>query len=112
VLVRADEAKLRQVVWNVLLNAVEASTARVTLRAEVQGNGGRLIVNDDGPGMAPEILAHVFEPFFTTKRSGTGMGLAIAQTIVDAHSGHVDIASDAGAGTRVSIWLPGATEAA
>jgi signal transduction histidine kinase len=106
VTVRADEAKLRQVVLNVLVNAIEAATAHVTLRAEAADGGGVLVVGDDGPGMTPEVLAHVFEPFFTTKRNGTGMGLAIAQTIVDAHAGRIDVAAGAGEGTRVSIWLP------
>jgi two-component system, NtrC family, sensor kinase len=110
VLVRADEAKLRQVVVNVLRNAVEAATARVTLRAEAGDGGGVLVVSDDGPGMAPEVLNRVFEPFFTTKREGTGMGLAIAQAIVDAHAGRIEVASKPGEGTRVSIWLPALTE--
>jgi two-component system, NtrC family, sensor kinase len=104
--VRGDEAKLRQVVVNVLVNAVEAATGKVTLVAETADGGGALRVVDDGPGMAPDVLAHVFEPFFTTKRGGTGMGLAIAQAIVDAHGGRIELTSRPGAGTRVSIWLP------
>jgi signal transduction histidine kinase len=102
----ADEAKLRQVIVNLVMNAIEAPSAHVTLRAERAVGGGVLIASDDGPGMTPEVLARVFEPFFTTKRNGTGMGLAIAQAIVDAHSGRIDIVSQAGAGTRVSVWLP------
>jgi signal transduction histidine kinase len=103
VMVRADEARIRQVIVNVLLNAIEAATAKVTLRAEP---GGALIVTDDGPGMTPEVLAHVFEPFFTTKRQGTGVGLAIAQAIIDAHGGRIEVASTPGAGTRVTIAIP------
>jgi signal transduction histidine kinase len=106
----ADEARLRQVVMNVLVNAFEAATARVDVTVAAQGGGGALVVADDGPGMAPEVMAHVFDPFFTTKRSGTGMGLAIAQAIVDAHGGRIDIVSAPGQGTRVSIWLPAPAE--
>jgi signal transduction histidine kinase len=107
---RADEAKLRQVVVNVLVNALEAATGRVEITAQAQGAGATLVVADDGPGMAPEVLAHVFDPFFTTKRTGTGMGLAIAQAIVDAHGGRIELASAPGAGTRAAIWLPAPAE--
>jgi signal transduction histidine kinase len=110
--VRADEAKIRQVVVSVLVNAIEAATHRVTLAAEARDGGGVLVIADDGPGMTQEVLGHVFEPFFTTKRNGTGMGLAIAQAIIDAHGGRIEIGSKPGEGTRVSIWLPAPTEAA
>jgi signal transduction histidine kinase len=106
VLVRADEAKTRQVVVNVLTNAVEAATTRVTVRARRDGDAGVLEISDDGAGMTEEVKAHVFEPFFTTKRNGTGMGLAIAQAIVEAHGGRIDLVSAAGEGTRVSLRLP------
>jgi signal transduction histidine kinase len=106
VLVRADVAKLRQVIVNLVRNAAEAPAPHITLHAEAANGGGVLVVSDDGPGMTPEVLARVFEPFFTTKRKGTGMGLAIAQAIVDAHGGRIEVASEAGAGTRVAITLP------
>jgi len=92
-----------------VMNAVEAATSRVTLHAEATDGGGALVVADDGPGMVPEVLARIFEPFYTTKRNGTGMGLAIAQAIVDAHAGRIEVSSRPGQGTRVSVWLPGAT---
>src|SRR5262249_7764696 len=110
VMVRADEVKIRQVIVNVVVNAIEAATARVRIRAEAQAGGGLLVGSDDGPGMTAEARAHVFEPFFTTKRSGTGMGLAIAQTIVDAHAGRIEVASQPGEGASVSLWLPAPTE--
>src|SRR5262249_13569433 len=96
------EAKPRQVIVNLVMNAIEAPSTRVTVGVE----RGVLVVSDDGPGMTSEVLAHVFEPFFTTKRNGTGMGLAIAQAIVDAHGGRIEIASTPGEGTRVSVSLP------
>jgi signal transduction histidine kinase len=63
-------------------------------------------LTDDGPGIAPDRLAHVFEPFFTTKARGTGLGLAIARKVVQAHGGRIDIASRPGAGTTVRLALP------
>ena len=109
--VRADEMKCRQVVVNILTNAVEAATSRVTVRVLSEDSAGVLEISDDGPGMTPEVQAHVFEPFFTTKRNGTGMGLAIAQAIVEAHGGRIDLTSRPGEGTRVRLqfspWTPG-----
>jgi len=110
VMVRGDEAKLRQVVQNVVMNAAQSAAPRVTLEAREADGGGLLVVTDDGLGMAPDVLAHAFDPFFTTKRHGTGLGLAIAQTIVDAHGGRIELASRPGEGTRVSLWLPRAEE--
>ena len=111
VIARADEPKLRQVLANILVNAAEAAAAGTApeIRVEVtQADEAVLTVTDRGAGMSPEVLAHVFDPFFTTKREGTGLGLPIAQAIVDAHGGHIDIASESGHGTRVSIRLPAA----
>jgi signal transduction histidine kinase len=106
--VRADESRLRQVVQNVIMNATEAGATHITVEAQDANGGGMLIVVDDGPGMAPDVQAHAFDPFFTTKRKGTGLGLAIAQAILDAHGGRIELTSRPGAGTRASLWLPGA----
>jgi two-component system NtrC family sensor kinase len=104
--VRADEARLRQVIQNLVLNASQAGATRIRLDARAADAGGRLVISDDGPGMTPDVLAHAFDPFFTTKRHGTGLGLAIAQAIVDAHGGRLELASLPGDGTRVTLWLP------
>jgi signal transduction histidine kinase len=68
----------------------------------------RLYVNDQGAGMAPEVVERAFEPFFTTKGigEGTGLGLSIAQGIVRDHGGWIDVESEVGKGSRFSIWLP------
>ncbi len=102
-----DESKLRQVVSNIITNAVEA-TPGGTIRIEaVSGDGqARLVVTDTGKGIPAEIMPRIFDPFFTTKASGTGLGLAIAQAIVDAHAGRLEIQSSPEHGTRVALTLP------
>jgi signal transduction histidine kinase len=64
-----------------------------------------MAVSDDGPGIAPEIVARIYEPFFSTKEAGTGMGMAIVHSLVTQHGGVIDIASRAGA-TTITVALP------
>ena len=63
-------------------------------------------VRDNGCGIAPEKLDRIFNPFFTTKEKGTGLGMAIAKKIVEAHQGTIEVASEAGQGTEFRITLP------
>jgi signal transduction histidine kinase len=63
-------------------------------------------VEDNGPGITPDVQAKLFEPFFTTKQNGTGLGLAIAERIVQQHKGAIDFETDPGKGTRFRIMLP------
>jgi signal transduction histidine kinase len=118
--VRADPNQLQQVVINLLMNALEATPAggRVVVRGRpAAGVGGQpgveLAVADSGSGIRPEDLPRVFDPFFTTKPAGqgTGLGLAICREIVREHGGHIEVASEPGAGTTVRVWLPAATPA-
>ncbi|MBY0279842.1 HAMP domain-containing histidine kinase [Candidatus Binatia bacterium] len=120
--VRLDAGEAQQVLTNVLLNAVQASHegGRVHIGVEErqatppQARGGsegryvRIVVADDGQGIAPEDLPHVFEPFFTTKGpgEGTGLGLAIAEGIVQDAGGWIEVRSEAGRGTEMAIHLP------
>jgi signal transduction histidine kinase len=67
-------------------------------------------VNDNGPGIAPELRDRVFKPFFTSKRNGTGLGLALVQRVVQAHHGTVAVESDVGRGTTFRVELPAAGE--
>lgn len=108
VVVAADAGKLRQVIANVVMNAAEATGAAGTIRIDAHGGDdqGTLTITDDGPGIAPEVRDQVFEPFVTTKPSGTGLGLTIAQAIVDAHGGRIAIVSSLDHGTCVSLHLP------
>jgi signal transduction histidine kinase len=63
-------------------------------------------VEDDGPGMPPEVADKIFSPFFTTKPQGSGLGLAIVRKIVDAHDGRIDVGRGAAGGTRFLLTLP------
>jgi len=107
--IHADPAKLRQVLWNLLRNAADAAAAggkHVQIDAHRTPDATTIVVSDDGPGIAPEQLAHVFDPFFTTKSKGTGLGLAICHAIVAEHDGHIDVASELGKGTMMEVVLP------
>jgi signal transduction histidine kinase len=103
-----DEAKLRQVVVNLLINAVEATQppGAVTLQTASEDEMVLLAVTDTGCGNPSEVLPRVFDPFFTTKPKGTGLGLAVSQAIVDAHGWRLDIASQPERGTRATLHLP------
>lgn len=103
-----DEAQIQQVICNLLLNAAYAceNAGEVTCRVRQLPSRIRVIVEDNGKGMPPEVLARVFEPFFTTRARGTGLGLPICKRIVEAHGGTIDIQSVAGKGTRVTVEIP------
>ncbi|RMH45117.1 MAG: PAS domain-containing protein [Deltaproteobacteria bacterium] len=113
--IEADAEKLRQVLWNLLRNAAEAAGAtggRVDLRVGREGDHAVVCVADDGPGMPPEVVAHMFDPFFTTRAGGTGLGLAIVRHIVDEHGGAIDVDSAPGRGTRITVRVPAGPAAA
>lgn len=103
-----DETQMQQVFCNLLLNAADAceSGGEITCRVRQLPAKIRIIVEDDGKGMPPEVLARVFEPFFTTRAKGTGLGLPICKRIVEAHGGTIDIQSVVGKGTRVTVEIP------
>ncbi len=103
-----DVEKLKQVVLNLVVNALDAMPDGGTLWARVGREGSEvwMSVADDGPGVDPNILAEIFDPFFTTKAAGTGLGLAIVRKIVDQHAGRVVVDTAKGQGTTVKIVLP------
>lgn len=103
-----DVEKLKQVVLNLVVNALDVMPDGGTLWAQVgrEGNEVWMSVRDDGPGVDPNILAEIFDPFFTTKAAGTGLGLAIVRKIVDQHAGRVVVDTAKGQGTTVKIVLP------
>jgi signal transduction histidine kinase len=93
---RGDCVQVQQVVLNLILNAVEATGSvevgarELVISAEQTKTGGALVaVRDSGPGIGPEHLERVFEAFYTTKSSGTGMGLSICRSIINAHGGRL-----------------------
>jgi len=108
--VRADSSKLRQVMWNLLRNAADAAAAggkHVTVTATLDGNDDvRMSVDDDGPGIPADKIAHIFDPFFTTKQRGTGLGLAVCHAVIAEHGGRIDVESEVGKGTKMVVTLP------
>jgi two-component system sensor histidine kinase HydH len=105
-----DGHRLRQVLTNVVRNAVEAAERRPGGRVNLtcRGRDGSVVfeIADNGVGMTPEERERMFLPFFTTKPTGTGLGLAIVKKIVDLHAGEIRVTSERGRGTRVTIVLP------
>ncbi len=103
---RLEEERIKQVVHNLVRNAVEAapSGGRVHVRVDAEPGWGRLEVEDDGPGL-PAHNAPIFEPFYTTKPGGTGLGLAIVSRIVGDHGGEVGVESRPGR-TIFRVRLP------
>jgi two-component system sensor histidine kinase HydH len=105
---RADRDRIKQVLLNLVLNAIDAmpSGGRLTMGGAASGTAVTLTVTDTGSGIPPELLPRVFEPYVTTKTKGLGLGLAIARRIVDAHGGRIEAESGAGQGTRFRVTLP------
>lgn len=107
-----DPERFRQILWNLLRNAVEASPAQtpieieLTVNAANQGGGIVLGIRDFGRGLAPEIRDHLFEPFRTTKSSGTGLGLAVVHRIVEKHGGSIELTDAPGGGVLARVVLP------
>jgi two-component system OmpR family sensor kinase len=109
VLVRADESGLRQVLANLLANVRIHTPADVPVRLGVERVDGvvRLLVEDKGPGLAPEDAARVFDRFFRAGGgAGSGLGLAIVQGVVHAHGGEVTVRTTPGEGLTVTVELP------
>jgi two-component system NtrC family sensor kinase len=108
--ITADPAQLKQVLVNLVVNALQAMPdgGTLTIRTRVDDPGVCLDVEDTGAGMSPEIREKVFLPFFTTKdvNEGTGLGLAVVHGIVAAHGGSIEVESQPGRGARFEIRLP------
>jgi len=107
-LVRADPESIRQVFWNLGINAVEAMDQGGTLTVSMQDFPNRvsIVFSDTGPGISREDLSRIFYPFYTTKERGTGLGLSIAYRIVEEHKGRLTAESTPGIGTTFEIILP------
>ena len=106
--VEADPQQIRQVFWNLCLNALQAMVEGGELQVAARREG-RLVqvrVSDAGHGIHAADLPHIFEPFFSTKSEGSGIGLALVHRIVQEHGGDIDVRSHAGQGTIFTITLP------
>jgi CheY-like chemotaxis protein/anti-sigma regulatory factor (Ser/Thr protein kinase) len=110
--VMADEGQLAQVFQNLVRNGVEAmpggGTVRVQLSRQTGSDGDEICiaVSDQGPGIAPELLDKIFLPFFSTKERGSGLGLAVAYSIIQNHGGRIQVSSALGVGTTFRVSLP------
>jgi two-component system, NtrC family, sensor histidine kinase PilS len=106
----ADADQLRQVMWNLLLNAVQAMPAGGVLSVQAAhrpAEGGiEVKIHDTGKGIKPEHLRQIFTPFFTTRHGGSGLGLSIVHRIIEAHHGRILVESREGQGTQVTLSLP------
>jgi C4-dicarboxylate-specific signal transduction histidine kinase len=115
VVVQGEPTRLRQVLHNLLQNAIDAQADRAgpsyAIAVEARPNEAVLAVSDNGPGFPADVIEHAFEPYVTTKPKGTGLGLAIVRKIVDEHAGRVTIANLPQGGARVTVVLPLAARA-
>lgn len=107
-LLELDEERVRQVLWNLLLNAAQAmpSGGMINVSAVQVGERVRLMVTDEGIGIPEEDLQRIFDPFYTTRQGGTGLGLANVERVAREHGGSVWVRSEPGGGTAIAIWLP------
>ena len=106
--VDGDRKQLKQIVLNLILNAIEAVPASGRVRVTLARDDDRVsvVVDDDGPGVSNELLDRVIEPFFTTKDAGSGLGLPIVYKFVQQHGGRVSIERSDLGGAKVSVQLP------
>ena len=115
-LIHIDANQMGQVLVNLLINAMDAMPhgGSLIFSSSFRKNTGtdgskrliRIIIKDTGDGIAPEHIKNIFDPFFSTKESGTGLGLPLSLGIVENHGGKLNISSEPGGGTTVSVELP------
>jgi two-component system sensor histidine kinase PilS (NtrC family) len=105
----ADSAQLKQIVWNLARNSINALGDEGTLKIVVEpvpNNRVRLIFEDTGAGMSPETVEQLFEPFTSSTSGGTGLGLSIVYQIIRDHNGAINVRSAEGEGTVITVELP------
>jgi nitrogen fixation/metabolism regulation signal transduction histidine kinase len=105
---QVDRAQIEQVLINLAKNAVEAGSPPDQVEIQVHDAGPQFLlqVRDRGSGMSEAVLEQALLPFYSTKRAGTGLGLALAREIAEAHGGRIRLANRPDGGLAVSIWLP------
>ena len=119
VLISGDEDAIKQLVWNLCLNGVQAMKSGGTLKLSLEkvsacqnksfksdDEGIVLMVEDEGCGMGPEQIKNIFDPFFTTKEDGIGLGLATVYQIVHRCGYHIEVSSEPGSGTVFTVFIP------
>jgi two-component system sensor histidine kinase FlrB len=108
-LILANRSALASAIGNLIQNALHAcgQGARLGITAvRAQADKVAIVVSDNGPGIAKHMQQQILEPFFTTKSQGTGLGLAVVQSVVKAHHGSLELDSEEGIGSRFSIIVP------
>jgi two-component system, NtrC family, sensor histidine kinase HydH len=111
-IISVDPDQLRQVLWNLISNAIQAmggtGTLMVSTRPAVPGEGTGVVfqVSDTGGGIPHDVVHNIFNPFFTTKAKGTGLGLPIVHSIVEKHGGTIHLDNREGVGVTFSVFLP------
>jgi len=112
--IMGDAGELREVLVNMVFNAVDAMPEGGTLTLSTQDAGGEVVltVADTGTGMAEDVRSRIFDPFFTTKgKAGMGLGLSVSYGIIRRHEGRVEVESEVGRGTTFRMWFPAVAEA-
>jgi len=107
-LVEHDPTLIQQVILNLELNGIQAISGAGQVRITLKEEPGFVVVQvtDTGKGISAEALPRIFKPFFTTRSEGTGLGLSLANSIVQSHQGRIEVSSTPGKGTQFRIWLP------
>jgi signal transduction histidine kinase len=103
-----DLGQIRQIVWNLLLNAIQAmpSGGTIIISNSVEFKKYHLSIKDNGKGMTKEVINKIFDPFFTTRSGGTGLGLALVEQIIRAHGGTIQVQSEINMGTELILTFP------
>jgi len=103
-----DTDRIKQVLINVIKNAVEAISeeGRLTIQTDQDRDFVKISITDTGVGITEKSINEIFNPFFTTKKKGTGLGLAISYKIIKDHNGEIEVSSELGKGSTLIIYLP------
>jgi len=106
--VEHDPALIQQVILNLVLNGIQAISGAGQVRVVLSRDHEFVVVqvSDTGRGISSEALPRIFKPFFTTRNEGTGLGLSLANSIVQSHGGRIEVSSTPGKGTQFKVWLP------
>lgn len=108
--IKVDRDKIKQVFWNLMINASEAMPkgGSLTITSQVSSDSKyiEVVFIDTGVGIPKEAMSKLFDPFFTTKASGTGLGLAVSYGIIEQHKGKIDVKSEPGQGSVFTVSLP------
>jgi PAS domain S-box-containing protein len=106
--VRLDSDQIKQILWNLIFNAVQALSGEgeIVISSRVEGESFVLSIRDTGRGIEPEALEKIFEPFFSTREEGTGLGLPIVKRIIDVHNAEIKVNSEPGQGTEFTLLFP------